>query len=233
MKLFLSGGGSGEDSFNLDKRFIESIDLNKPVLYIPIATNTNKYPYSGCLDWIKDNFSSLNFDNFIMWTEEDLKNKTEKDFEQFGGIYIGGGNTYKLLNDLKRFGTFEILRTLAHKDVPIYGGSAGAIVLTYSILNASYLDTNEIDLKDFSALNLTHGFGIWCHYDDSMKDDMITFIDQHNLEKTLTLPENSGLYVAKESIEVVGPGKVMLVEKDGSERTYESGEAIEFDILTI
>jgi dipeptidase E len=225
MKLFLSGGGSAEDSFNLDKRFIESIDTTKPVLYIPIAIDSIKHPYSECLTWLKNNFSSLNFDYFIMWTEEDLKNKTEEDFEHFGGIYIGGGNTFKLLNDLKKFGTFEILKNLAHKDVPIYGGSAGAIVLTHSIFNASYLDTNEIDLKDFSALNLTHGFGIWCHYDDSMKDDMITFIDQHNLEKTLTLPENSGLYVTEESIEVVGPEEVMLFEKD-NERVYISGEVI-------
>lgn len=161
-----------------------------------------------------------------MWTEEDLKDKKEEDFEQFGGIYIGGGNTFKLLDDLKKNGTFEVLMNLAHKDIPIYGGSAGAIVLTHSILNASYLDTNEIDLKDFSALNLIHGFGVWCHYDDSMKDDMTTFIDQHNLEKTLTLPENSGLYVTEESIEVVGPGEVMLFERGEEKVVYKDGEII-------
>jgi dipeptidase E len=226
MKLFLSGGGSGEDSLNLDKRFIESIDKTKPVLYIPIAMDSNKHPYPECLGWLKGNFSNFNFDNFVMWTEEDLKNKREEDFKHFSGIYIGGGNTFKLLDDLKKFGTFEILQTLAHKDIPIYGGSAGAIILTRSILSASYFDTNAIDLKYFSALNMTHGFDIWCHYNTSMKEDIITFIDQYNLNKTLALPENSGLYVTEECVEIIGPGEVMLFEKGEEKVIYKDGDII-------
>jgi len=42
MKLFLSGGGDGQDSFELDKKFIEAIDTSKPILYIPIAINNNR-----------------------------------------------------------------------------------------------------------------------------------------------------------------------------------------------
>lgn len=44
MKLFLGGGGGGTDSIELDKKFVASLNLSKPLLYIPIATNTSKYP---------------------------------------------------------------------------------------------------------------------------------------------------------------------------------------------
>ncbi|MEX0910439.1 MAG: Type 1 glutamine amidotransferase-like domain-containing protein [Candidatus Paceibacterota bacterium] len=225
MKLFLSGGGSGQDSFELDKKFIESIDKTKPILYIPIAINTQKHPYPECLKWLKNNFKSFSFDNFIMWTEADLKNKTEEDFEQFGGIYIGGGNTYKLLNGLKEFGTFKILKNLANKDIPIYGGSAGAIILTKSILCAGYLDENEINLKDLSALDLTQDYDIWCHYKDEMKENLIKFKKDNNIIKILTIPEDAGLYITENQIEVVGLSHVILFDSN-SEKVFNPGDII-------
>ena len=33
MKLFLGGGGGGADSIELDKRFVATLDLSKPLLY--------------------------------------------------------------------------------------------------------------------------------------------------------------------------------------------------------
>lgn len=83
MKLFLSGGGSGEKSAEVDKKYIEAINKIKPILYIPIAIDTNKHPYSECLEWIRGNFARYYFGNFVMWTEDDLKNKTEQDLKEY------------------------------------------------------------------------------------------------------------------------------------------------------
>lgn len=210
MKLFLGGGGGAKDSVELDKRFVASLNLSKPLLYIPIATNTQKYPYSGCVAWISSVLGPFGVTNIVMWVEEDLKTKTEKDFEQFGGVYIGGGNTFKLLKELKEFGTFEILKKLAQKDIPIYGGSAGAIILTKSIIPALYSDENNVDLKDLSALNLVHEYNIWCHYTEDMDLDIQKYQKEYPLEKIITIPENAGLYVNDEYIEIVGPGEVVV-----------------------
>lgn len=128
MRLFLGGGGGGTDSIELDKKFVASLDLSEPLLYIPIATNTAKYPYLGCVAWLSGVLGPLGIKDIVMWTEEDLKTKTKEDFRQFSGIYIGGGNTSKLLKELKEFGTFDILSSLAKEGMPIYGGSAGAII---------------------------------------------------------------------------------------------------------
>lgn len=210
MKLFLSGGGSGKDSIELDKKYIQSLATTKPVLYIPIAIDTEKHPYPDCLKWLKGNFQPLGFDNFVMWTEDDLKGKTIKDFEQFGGIYIGGGNTFKLLKDLKEFGTFEILKELAEKDVPIYGGSAGAIIMAITIIPAKSADVNEVDLTDFNALNLVWDYDIWCHYQESDNQTIKKYITEYGLKKIIAIPESAGLYVHNKSMEVVGPSNVTV-----------------------
>jgi dipeptidase E len=93
MKLFLGGGGGGTDSIELDNKFVASLDLSKPLLYIPIATNTTKYPYSGCVAWLSSVLGPLGITDIVMWVEKDLKTKTKEDYSQFSGIYIGGGNT--------------------------------------------------------------------------------------------------------------------------------------------
>ena len=212
MKLFLSGGGSAKQSAEIDKKFIKAIDISKPVLYIPIAINTVKHPYPGCFQWLKENFTPLGFSNFVMWTEEDLKNKTEDDFKQFGGVYIGGGNTFKLLFELKKFGTFQILKSLALKDMPIYGGSAGAIILARTVIPALSADPNDINMTDFSALNLLQNNDIWCHYESSMAEYIQKFSKEHNLKKIIAIPEDAGLFVSEREIETVGPNVVTVFE---------------------
>lgn len=212
MKLFLSGGGGKEDSIELDRKFVSNLDLSKLLLYIPIAINTEKHPYSGCMNWLLGTLGPLGVKDITMWTEEDLKEKQEKDFEQFGGIYIGGGNTFKLLNELKEFGTFEILRKLAKKDVPIYGGSAGAIIFAKTIIPALSADENFVELTDFNTLNLVNDYEIWCHYDESIDPLIKSYMEKYYLKKIIAIPENAGLYVTENNIEVVGPANVKIFE---------------------
>jgi dipeptidase E len=193
------------------------LNLSKPLLYIPIATNTTKYPYSGCVDWLSGVLGPLGVANIIMWTEEDLKTKTENDFEQFSGVYIGGGNTFKLLKELKEFGTFENIRKLALKGIPIYGGSAGAIILAKTIIPAMSADENKVGLTDFSALNLVHGFDVWCHYTSSEDEIIRKYMTEYDLKKVIAIPETAGLYVTEESIEAVGPANVKVFGVDNRE----------------
>lgn len=208
MKLFLGGGGGKEDSVELDKKFVANLDLSKPLLYIPIAINTEKYPYSGCVAWLSSVLGPLGVTNIVMWIEDDLKKKQEKDFEQFSGVYIGGGNTFKLIKELKGFGTFEILRKLAGKDIPIYGGSAGAIIFAKTVIPALSADENFVELTDFSAFNLVKNYDMWCHYTESLDPTIKMYMNKYSLKKIVAIPENAGLYVTDNNIEVIGPANV-------------------------
>jgi len=101
MSLFLSGGGSREKSKEIDGAFIQAVGKDKPVLYIPLARDP---PYDTCLDWILNNFAPFNFKNIKMiLSARDIK---EINLEDYSGIYIGGGDTYRLLKNLIIFVTY-------------------------------------------------------------------------------------------------------------------------------
>lgn len=126
---------------------------------------------------------------------------------------------------MKEFGTFEILQELAQKDVPIYGGSAGAIIFAKTIIPALSADENLVELTDFSALNLLKNYDMWCHYSESLDPMIKNYMDKYSLKKIIAIPEKAGLYVTKESIEVIGPADVKIFEEEGI-KTLNPGDLV-------
>ena len=97
MTLFLNGGGCGKqvkDSYALLK---QKVDTSKPLLYIPLAMKKEKYP--SCLEWITGELAEFNISKIEMITSaEEL---CAKNLADYAALFIGGGNTYKLLSELK------------------------------------------------------------------------------------------------------------------------------------
>ena len=70
-------------------------------------------------------------------------------------IHLAGGDTFGFLADLKRCDKLSQLQAFARKGGVIVGVSAGAMLLTPSIVTASLCgDENNAELDDFSALTL-------------------------------------------------------------------------------
>ena len=115
MNLILSGGGSGEQTKILDELFANLVDKTKPLLYLPIAIDTDKHPYAECLKWLKGTFEKLGINKYKMWTEEDLDKYKKININDYGGIYIGGGNTPYLLKTLKESGLLNWLKDIVNK----------------------------------------------------------------------------------------------------------------------
>ena len=89
--------------------------------------NEIKNPYDRCFEWIKRELCDVDIPGIEMVrTFEEL---ASKNYSDYCGIFIGGGNTYKLLNDLKSSGVFDkIKKYLIEEDGIVYGGSAGATI---------------------------------------------------------------------------------------------------------
>ena len=106
MKVFLCGGGAGEQTIEANKRLNEVIDHTKPCLYIPLAMEADMY--DSCYKWITGELKDLDIPYIDMVrSAEEL---AEKDLSAYSVLFIGGGNTYKLLYDIKRCGMFEKIR---------------------------------------------------------------------------------------------------------------------------
>lgn len=81
-------------------------------------------------------------------------------------IYIGGGNTFSILNILKETHFDKEIINYVNNGVIYIGGSAGAHIATQTIEHVKDFDDNLVKLKDFDGLKLFDGILI-CHYDEN------------------------------------------------------------------
>ena len=86
-------------------------------------------------------------------------------------IYIAGGNTFKLLHDLRKGVGLSLFTDLIRSTKIIIGVSAGAIILTPTILIANEIepDSNDYNLTNFNALSLIN-HELLPHYSDRLND---------------------------------------------------------------
>ena len=154
--IFLSGGGSENQTKELDLEFSKYID-GKKLMYIPIAINRDAIGFQACYDWITRALLSFEYKKDVpvidMFLDPDL---IKKEIHKYDALYIGGGNTYKLLdfiykNKLER----DILDFYTSGKV-IYGGSAGAIILGKDI--RTVLEENDANYTNTLGLNLVNDF---------------------------------------------------------------------------
>lgn len=223
MKLFLSGGGSGEQSELLDKAFADSLDKKKPLLYIPIAINNKKHPYPECLNWLKSTFDKLGVTNYVMWDEKDLYLSQKERVTNFSGIYIGGGNTPYLIKTLKDTGCWKFIKE-ATLNIPIYGGSAGAIIFAKTINPCLIEDEKFVGLKDMSAMNLLNEKEIWAHYKPENDKDIKEFMIKYNMKEIVALPEETGIILENNSMKILGKKSAFIFSD--SKKEIKSGEIL-------
>lgn len=209
MKILLAGGGSEKDSVLLDKILVDIIPKEKKLLYLPIAMDST-YTYEQCFEWITATLTKLDFKKIDMWT--DLAKKQWNELETFGAIYIGGGNTFKLLNDIKNAGFDKLLLKFLMNNGIIYGGSAGAIILGKDIMTASFADENKVGLKNTSGLNILNNHSIWCHYKDEDDKKIFDYINKYNIP-VIAIPERSGIFLNDKIVTVIGFKQVHIFDK--------------------
>lgn len=217
MRIFLCGGGSGKEIKEATIKFGNLIDKSKPLLYIPLAMKSEKY--DSCLEWIKEEMNIIGINNIDMVTSgEDLY---KKNFDNYSAIYIGGGNTYKLLRDIKKNNFFDKIKRYIDNDGIVFGGSAGAIIFGKDIDTCKYEDDNSIiGLKDTSGFDVLSGYSLLCHYNDNIvkTENNINYLKEYSIgRKVIYLPEEDTIFIDSNDIELIGDKEYLLFE-DGNMR---------------
>jgi len=85
----------------LDEKYFSLLDDSSKILYIPIALNRTKLGYEACYDWFSKIISEHSKDKDIDFTML-LENDQIPNLNEYNSIYLGGGNTYKLLDYIYR-----------------------------------------------------------------------------------------------------------------------------------
>jgi dipeptidase E len=187
-RLMLAGGGSEVDSEPLDRIFAAWMGRGGSMLYLPIAQELNAAGYEGALRWLRSVFEPLGVREIEMWTS--LRERTADDLRGFDAVYIGGGNTFRLLSLLRESGFDVHLQEYFAGGGAIYGGSAGAIIMGRNILTA-HGDPNDVGLVDTRGLDLARGHSLWCHYKEAHDPLIYQYIEKYSIP-VLALPERAG-----------------------------------------
>ena len=208
MKLLLCGGGSREQTIDANNKFNEIIDHTKPLLYVPLAMDEIKHPYDGCLEWITEELSSVNIPGIEM--VRTFEEFASKNYFDYCAIFIGGGNTFKLLKGIKDSGAFEKLREYINNDGIVYGGSAGAIIFGKDIEAIHIMDSNDAMLKNTLGFNVLNGKSIFAHYTNEKTPEaherFKNYLLDYSLskEEVIALPEEDTIFVDDDGIVILG-----------------------------
>ena len=205
MTLILNGGGDGQAVASARQLLNSIIDHSRKILYLPFAWPDPSY--RGCLEFMTAELSDVEKAGIEMVTT--LEELMSRDFNDYACLYIGGGNTYKLLDDLKKSGAFDKIRKyLIEENGIVYGGSAGAIIFGKDLDSCNTDDDNEVGLVDHTGFNMTNGYSLLCHY--TSREPARTELSRNYLlelskvKPVYAIPEEDTIYVENDRITFIG-----------------------------
>ena len=189
-------------------KFIESLDCppgKLTVAFIPTAGNILKD--NGFVIEDRNKLVDLGFNVIDINLEGKTKNQLLEKMIGIDVIFIAGGNTFYLLQETKKSGFDEIVKSFVKKGGIYIGSSAGTLLAGPSIELAQDIDdqSDAPELKSYDSLALVD-FVVLPHYDD---EDFKEKIDQ-NLQKhkgyrykTIKISDNQAVAVKGNSFKIV------------------------------
>ena len=239
MKILLGSGGIRTEErrklfFHLMK---ENFEGCKKVVFIPYASRD----YDEYTNSVKEMFSHLEFE--IIGIHE-LDNPLVE-LEKMEGIYVGGGNTFSLVQKLHEKGILEVIRRkVLNNGIPYAGVSAGANVAcpTMQTTNDMPIDLvpsfETFDIVPFQINPHYHPGGIWWkennelreHFGETRKRRIEEF---HNYNDTpvIGLYEGSFLICNDDGIELRG-NKAAIIIKGAEIETISPNKKMNYDLST-
>lgn len=209
-KIILSGGGDIKTSLKIDREYFSLLSSGSKILYIPLALDRDMTGFESCYDWFSKLISEHSNRKDIDFTML-LENDSIPDFEIYDSIYIGGGNTFKLLKYIYKNNIDKSLKKYIQNGGIFYGGSAGAMILGYDIRTVE--EENDKSYSQFLGLNLLGENSIICHYVLSLDKKIFESVKKIN-SKIIALPEDSGLVLDSNGNILKTIGDIFIFDKN-------------------
>ena len=193
------------ESIELVKKFLDKNTESKKILFIPTAANVEEYKkYMHLTQKAFEDFGYKveNFDVSI-FSEEIAKEK----LSEAKIVFISGGNTFYLLQELKRKNLIPYLKERIETGLLYIGESAGSVIAAPDIEYASVIDDETVatELDDYAGLNLVD-FYIVPHFEEepfveSSRNTVELYKDKLDLKlinnKEAILVENNNFTIIK------------------------------------
>ena len=187
------------ESIGFVKEFLDKNAKSKKILFIPTAANVEEY--KNYMYLTEKAFEDIGYevDNFdiSVFSEKTVKEKLSK----AEIIFISGGNTFYLLQELKRKNLISYLKERIENGLLYIGESAGSVITGPNIEYASLADDKTLakELSDYTGMNLID-FYLVPH-----------FGEEPFAESSEKIVE---LYKDKLDLELINNKEVILIEND-------------------
>lgn len=208
MKLIMTGGGDSIHFEEIDQFFINLLDDDPNLLFIPLAGDPDSW--EDGLTRIKHTFSTIHFSKIEMCL--DLSKLRWKKLKKFDAIYIDGGNTFDLMEEIHHTHFYELLHRFLHHGGVVNGDSAGAIILGSHLETAHFGDSpdaNDTEIVSYQGLNLLGQYAIHCHYKDSEEKEVRSFVKKYGFP-VIALHDNTAVAVNGNELKVIGVDKATI-----------------------
>lgn len=187
------------ESMGIVKKFLNEKTESKKILFIPTATNVDEYKkYIHLTQKVFEDFGYEveNFD-ISVFSEETVKEK----ISETKIVFVSGGNTFYLLQELKKKNLISYLREKIENGLLYIGESAGSVITAPNIGYADIVDDKALatELNDYTGLNLVD-FYVVPHFEE-----------EPFVESSRKVVE---LYKDKLDLKVINNKEVVLVEND-------------------
>jgi dipeptidase E len=193
----------------------------KTVAFVPFA----QHDHEAYTATVRERMNAMGFDVTAVRDREDV--------ERAEAMFIGGGNTFRLLNALYERDLLDAIRTRARNGMPYVGSSAGTNVATPSIRT-----TNDMPIlypPSFDALGLV-SFQINPHYLDpdpgsthhgETREQRIREFHEEHSTPVVGLREGSMLDVRDGVVTLVGSKPARIFRRGQEPVEIETGSRLE------
>ena len=201
-QLFLCSYFAGVKS--LFKQYASKKQLGKHVLFIPTSGNVEEY--RGYIDEALQTFADLGFQVEILDISACDRETAQAKIFQSKLLYVSGGNTFYLLQELKKKQLLSLIKEQIADGMIYVGESAGAVITAEDIDYIRLMDDKEVagELSNTVALKEVD-FYVLPHlgeepFVESAQDTLDTYSDQLNL---LSLNNRQAVLVEGEEVKVL------------------------------
>ena len=151
-QLFLCSYFAGVTKLFSD--YAKEKNLENKVLFIPTAGN--KEDYTAYIDEAQQTFKDLGFEIEVLDIASCNRETAQAKIFQSKILYISGGNTFYLLQELKRKNLISYLKERIENGLLYIGESAGSVITGPNIEYASLADDKTLakELSDYTGMNL-------------------------------------------------------------------------------
>jgi Peptidase E len=202
-RIYISGGGSAEDTKQLDKLFFNELPAGSKFLFVVTGFQGDPREQTA-QQWMVDLLLMHNRPDLICQMAYDLNDI--KSLADYHAVYIGGGDARLLMNEMDDSGFEKILARFNFYGGVLYGGGSGG-----GLIMGKYIDTSsEIKTPFRTGLDLIGRYSIRAHYEQS-REDWASWPVKHG-GPLLCLPSDVGVVFKDGKIETTTSHRYKIFE---------------------